>query len=146
MEENKLNTGHFKLGSGPRHLYFQLRSKLLAERFIMQGNTLPKQNTRPDQARPSVLIIIGTKRLDQKYGLNTYFRTYLVNLKLRKQRVEAVDLLPLLHKGVVLGDALQCELVHQVDLVRVTEVLPHEMLHGQWEGCRVQEDLWKTKA
>lgn len=65
----------------------------------------------------------------------------LVDLQLGEERVEAVDLLPLLHEGVVLRDALEGQLVHQVDLVRVSHVLPHEGLDGQGEGGRIQQDL-----
>ena len=73
-----------------------------------------------------------------------------------------MDLLSLLHKCVVLGDSLQRQLVHQVDLVgleeinyevscaiqnilrqivHLVEVLPHERLDGEGEGCAVEEDL-----
>ena len=45
-----------------------------------------------------------------------------------------MDLLSLLNKCVVLGDALESELVHQVDLVRLIQVLPHEGLDSQGEG------------
>ena len=41
----------------------------------------------------------------------------LVHLELRKQGMQAVDLLTLLDKGVELRHALERELVHQVDLV-----------------------------
>lgn len=40
-----------------------------------------------------------------------------------EERVEAVDLLPLGDIGVVLSYALQCEFLHQVDLVGFLEVL-----------------------
>ena len=66
---------------------------------------------------------------------------YLIDLQLGEEGVEAVDLLPLLDKGVVLGDALQGQLVHQVDLVGLLEVLPHEALDGEGEGGAVEEDL-----
>ena len=46
-----------------------------------------------------------------------------------------MDLLSLLDKCVVLGDALESELVHQVDLVRLIQVLPHEGLDSQGERC-----------
>ena len=46
-----------------------------------------------------------------------------------------MDLLSLLDKCVVLGDALEGELVHQVDLVRLIQVLPHEGLDSQGERC-----------
>ena len=62
-------------------------------------------------------------------------------MKLREESVEAVDLLPLLDKCVVLGDPLQSELVHQVDLVGLLQMLPHERLHSEWKGGAVEEDL-----
>jgi len=40
-----------------------------------------------------------------------------------EQRVEAVDFLPLRDVGVVLSDALQSQLLHQVDLVGLLEML-----------------------
>ena len=46
----------------------------------------------------------------------------LVDLELGEEGVEAVDLLSLLHIGVVLGHTLQSELVHQVDRVGGMEV------------------------
>ena len=52
-----------------------------------------------------------------------------------------MDLLSLLDKCVVLGDALQSELVHQVDLVRLLQVLPHEGLHSQGEGS-AEKGIW----
>ena len=52
-----------------------------------------------------------------------------------------MDLLPLLDEGVVLGDALEGELLHQVDLIGVAHVLPHEALHGQGEGGGVEQNL-----
>lgn len=40
----------------------------------------------------------------------------------RKERVETVDLLSLSHIGIILGDALQGQFLHQVDLVRLLQV------------------------
>lgn len=40
-----------------------------------------------------------------------------------EEGVETVDLLPLSHVGVVLGDALQGELLHEVDLIGLLQVL-----------------------
>jgi len=65
----------------------------------------------------------------------------LVYLKLGEEGVQAMHLLSLLHKGIVLGDPFQCQLVHQVYLVWVPQMLPHECLHGEGEGGGVQEDL-----
>ena len=69
----------------------------------------------------------------------------LVDLQLGEERVEAVDLLPLLHEGVVLRDALEGQLVHQIDLVGVAHVLPHEGLDRQGEGGGVQQDLSRLR-
>ena len=79
--------------------------------------------------------------------MKKYFTTaardesYLVDLQLREESVETVNLLPLLDKCIVLGDPLQRQLVHQVDLVGLLQVLPHEALHGEGEGGGVEEDL-----
>lgn len=52
-----------------------------------------------------------------------------------------MDLLLLLHKCIVLRDALEGQLVHEVDLVRVSHVLAHEGLYCEREGGRVEQDL-----
>mmetsp|Transcript_39479 Transcript_39479/g.88736 ORF Transcript_39479/g.88736 Transcript_39479/m.88736 type:complete len:202 (+) Transcript_39479:302-907(+) len=65
----------------------------------------------------------------------------LVDLQLGKERVEAVHLLPLFDKCVVLRDALQGELVHQVDLVRVGHVRVLEFHDRHRERCGVHQDL-----
>jgi len=65
----------------------------------------------------------------------------LVDLKLGEQCVEAVDLLLLLDKGVVLSDTPQSELIHQVDLIWVGHVLIREMLYRNRESCREEHDL-----
>lgn len=40
-----------------------------------------------------------------------------------EERVEAVHLLPLSNIGVVLCDALQCQLLHQINLVGLFQIL-----------------------
>jgi len=40
-----------------------------------------------------------------------------------------------------LGDALQGELLHEIDDVRLLEEFLLELLHCHWEGCRVEADL-----
>mmetsp|Transcript_27995 Transcript_27995/g.88944 ORF Transcript_27995/g.88944 Transcript_27995/m.88944 type:complete len:203 (+) Transcript_27995:315-923(+) len=59
----------------------------------------------------------------------------LVDLQLREERVQAVHLLPLLHECVELRNALQRELVHEVDLMRLRHVLVLE-LHDRHGECR----------
>lgn len=46
----------------------------------------------------------------------------LVDLQLREEGVEAVDLLFLINEAIVLCDTAQCKLIHQVDFVRVSHV------------------------
>ena len=69
--------------------------------------------------------------------LNTLHRVAeddaLVDLEFGEECVEAVDFLLLLHIGVELSDATEGELVHQVNGVRVIQVLP---LNGEWRGGR----------
>lgn len=60
---------------------------------------------------------------------------------LGEQGVEAVHFLFLLHECVVLGDALQGQLVHQVDDVGLAQPPLLELLHGDWESGRVEHDL-----
>ena len=57
----------------------------------------------------------------------------LVDLKLGEQGVQAVDFLLFLHEGVILGNAPQGELVHEVDLVGADHVLVGEILDGKGE-------------
>lgn len=65
----------------------------------------------------------------------------MVDLETREERVEAMDLLSLLHVGVILGDALEGELVHEVDLVRVAHVLLEELLHRLGERRGIEHNL-----
>ena len=67
----------------------------------------------------------------------------LVDRQLGEERVEAVDLLPLLHKGVELGDAAEGQLLHEVDDVRLLEVPVLEGLDRDREGRGVEADLWR---
>lgn len=65
----------------------------------------------------------------------------LVDLQLREERVQAVHLLALLHERVVLRHALQRQLLHQVDLVRLAQVLLHEVLQTERECGGEEQDL-----
>ena len=65
----------------------------------------------------------------------------LVDGKLGEQGVEAVNLLPLLDKCIVLRDTLQGELLHQVDDVRLFQELFLELLHRHRERGGVQANL-----
>ena len=59
----------------------------------------------------------------------------LVDLQLLEERVQAVQLLVLLHERVELRHSLQGQLVHQVCLVhRGSHVLVHERFHCRREG------------
>ena len=58
-----------------------------------------------------------------------------------EQRVQAVNFLLLLNIGIVLGDTLERELLHQIDLVRVVHVSLDELIHCARKGGRVQQDL-----
>lgn len=48
----------------------------------------------------------------------------------REERVEAVDLLPLGDVSVVLSNALQSQLLHQVDLIGLLKVFGLQQLEG----------------
>ena len=60
---------------------------------------------------------------------------------LGEKSVEAVDLLPLLHKCVVLRDALERQLVHEVDDVLLLEEAVLECFDRHGEGRREEHDL-----
>jgi hypothetical protein len=58
----------------------------------------------------------------------------LVDLKLAEKRVQAVYLLPLLNKRVILGNAFECEFLHEVDHVRLLQEAVLEVLYCDWES------------
>ena len=47
----------------------------------------------------------------------------LVDLEFGEERVEAVNLLPLLNIGIILSHALECEFVHKIDGVGGPQML-----------------------
>ena len=65
----------------------------------------------------------------------------LVDLELGKQGVQAVNLLLLLNKRIVLSDTAKGKLVHEVDLVRASHVLVRKVLDREREGGGEQHDL-----
>lgn len=65
----------------------------------------------------------------------------LVDAQLAEQRVEAVHLLALFYKGVVLRYTLKRELIHEVDNVGLAQELLLELLDCDWEGSTEQHDL-----
>lgn len=72
----------------------------------------------------------------------------LIDVQLAEKRVEAVHLLPLLHKSVVLCDALQRQFLHEVNLVRITQMLLHELLDSERERGGEQKNLtfaWQAR-
>jgi hypothetical protein len=60
---------------------------------------------------------------------------------LGEERVQAVHLLPLLNKRIVLRDTLECQLVHEVDDVRLAQPAVLEVLDSDWERGGVEHDL-----
>ena len=64
---------------------------------------------------------------------------FLLSPRLHTSTID--HLLFLLDEGVVLGDALEGELLHQVDLVRLSHHLVFEGLHLHREGGREEEHL-----
>lgn len=65
----------------------------------------------------------------------------LVDLKFAEEGVQAVHLLLFFDEGVVLGDTLQRELFHEIDNVRLTQILVLEVLHRDRESGGVQQYL-----
>lgn len=65
----------------------------------------------------------------------------LVDLKFSEQRIQTVDLLLLLNKGIVLGDTKKSKLLHEVDLIRLVHVLLHERSDGVRESGRIKHNL-----
>lgn len=53
---------------------------------------------------------------------------------LGEQRVQAMKLLLFIHKRIILRHTLQCQLIHQVDLVRALHPLVAEFLDSDGEG------------
>ena len=60
---------------------------------------------------------------------------------LGEERVEAVDLLPLLDEGVELSDALERKVVHQVDFVRIRDELVLERFDRHRKRRREETNL-----
>jgi len=65
----------------------------------------------------------------------------LVDLQLGEKCVQAMDLLSLFNERIVLGDTLQGELFHEVDLIRSVQEAVTEFFHREGEGGREKEDL-----
>ncbi len=101
---------------------------------------------------PRVDVVAGVAQLGDLLGqlLHPLSRVAeddaLVDLQLGgEERVEAVHLLLLGDECVVLRDALERQLVHQVDLVGVAHVLPQEGFHRQREGGGVEQHLSRLR-
>lgn len=62
-------------------------------------------------------------------------------MQLGEEGVQAVDLLLLFDKGVVLGDAAQGEFVHEVDFVGARHVFVGKVLDREGEGGGEEHDL-----
>lgn len=96
---------------------------------------------------PSMTIETGVAQFGDFFGeqFDTVGRVAeydgLVDLKLGEESVQAVDLLLLLHKGIVLSDTAKGEFVHKVDFVRGDHVFIREVLDGQGESGGKQHDL-----
>lgn len=65
----------------------------------------------------------------------------LIDAQLAEQSVETVDLLTLLHKGIVLRYTLERKLIHKVDDVGLAQELFLELLYCDWECSAEQHDL-----
>lgn len=60
---------------------------------------------------------------------------------LGKKSVQALDFLPFFHKGIILSNSLQCEVIHEVDHIWFSEISFLERLHSYWESCRKEKNL-----
>mmetsp|Transcript_31560 Transcript_31560/g.69085 ORF Transcript_31560/g.69085 Transcript_31560/m.69085 type:complete len:209 (-) Transcript_31560:747-1373(-) len=65
----------------------------------------------------------------------------LVDVQLGEQRVQAMNLLALLHKCIILRNSPQRQLIHQVDDVRIGHVLLVKITNGNGVGSRIHEEL-----
>lgn len=77
--------------------------------------------------------------LDPLQRVAEYHR--LVDPEVVKERAEAVQFLPFLHKRVVLSDTFECELLHKVDSLGFRHVPELEIPHGLGERCGEQHNL-----
>lgn len=73
-----------------------------------------------EEARVAQLSDLLGKQLHSLHRVAEY--DALVDLELREECVETVDLLSLLHVGIVLGHAFQGKLVHQVDGIGSSQI------------------------
>jgi len=65
----------------------------------------------------------------------------LVDLQFGEKSIEAVDLLLLLHKRIILRNTTKSKFVHEVDFVWVVHVLVGEILDCDGEGRREKHNL-----
>ena len=105
-----------------------------------------RSSTRWVELQKIIDWLIWKKNKTGGLKTNLFFtqRTSLTNLQFGEECVETVDLLPLLNESIVLGDSLECELVHEVDLVRRAHVLLHEGFDRERERGVVEEDLTRA--
>ncbi len=52
-----------------------------------------------------------------------------------------MHLLALFNKGIKLRQPLQCQLIHQVNLMRLSQILVLEILDHHRKGCTKEQDL-----
>lgn len=77
----------------------------------------------------------GLVNLQLQQGVKSNPILLLPTTDLGKQGVQAVNLLTLLDEGIVLGNTLQRELLHQVDLIGALQELVTEFLHC-WDALK----------
>ena len=65
----------------------------------------------------------------------------LIDLKFGEQSIEAVDLLLLFNKCIVLSNTTKSKFVHEVDFVWIVHILVGEILDGDGKGRREEHDL-----
>ena len=102
--------------------------------FVLELHELPLYQVSEDLAKDDLLvprILFTIRHQIYKFLVERFSYNWLIDLQLKDSGVHECTL----------GDPLQSELVHQVDLVRVSQVFPHEGLHGEGEGGGVEEDL-----
>lgn len=90
---------------------------------------------------PSVNEVAGVAQLSyflcQKLHSKRRVAEYdcLIYIKSGEEGVKAVYLLSLFDEGVVLGDPFQCQLVHQVDLMRIRQKFLLKGYHSSGIRC-----------
>jgi hypothetical protein len=91
------------------------------------------------ETRISKLGNLLGQKFDTCHGIAKYYS--LVDLQLGEKCVQAMHLLAFLDESIELRDALECQLIHEIDFICIGHVLNLEIQDRRWKGGRVHQNL-----